>query len=72
LGQVTINGRPLYTFAEDSPGQVTGNGFKAQFGGHHFTWNVVRAIGTTLSGPGSLSGASTPNNTGGTAGRYRY
>jgi predicted lipoprotein with Yx(FWY)xxD motif len=43
--QVTLNGMPLYTFDEDSPSQITGDGFQDQFGGHHFTWHVVRAGG---------------------------
>ncbi|HEY2656927.1 MAG TPA: hypothetical protein VGI55_14130, partial [Solirubrobacteraceae bacterium] len=41
--QVTANGRPLYTFSEDSPGKANGNGFQDQFAGHNFTWNVVLA-----------------------------
>src|SRR5262245_36214526 len=31
--QVTFSGKPLYTFVQDSPGQVTGNGFTDNFGG---------------------------------------
>jgi predicted lipoprotein with Yx(FWY)xxD motif len=69
--QVTVNGKPLYTFSEDSPGKATGNGFTDDFGGHHFTWNVIRAGGTTASGSGSSSG-SAPSSTGGTSGRYGY
>jgi predicted lipoprotein with Yx(FWY)xxD motif len=70
--QVTVNGKPLYTFAEDSPGSATGNGFRDQFGGHHFTWNVVRPVRTTTSPAGSPSGASTPNTTSGDGGGYTY
>jgi predicted lipoprotein with Yx(FWY)xxD motif len=47
--QVTSNGKPLYTFSEDSPGKATGNGFMDDFGGHHFTWHVVSSSGTTGS-----------------------
>lgn len=43
--QVTIGGKPLYTFAEDAAGQVTGDGFKDAFGGRHFTWSAVLAGG---------------------------
>jgi len=66
--QVTDNGKPLYTFSEDSPGKATGDGFTDDFSGHHFTWNVVRAGGTTASGAGSGTGGSTPGSTGGSGG----
>jgi predicted lipoprotein with Yx(FWY)xxD motif len=70
--QVTANGKPLYTFSEDSPGKATGDGFTDDFSGHHFTWNAVRASGTTASGAGSGSGGSTPRSTGGSRGNYGY
>ena len=66
--QITDNRKPLYTFSEDSPGKATGDGFTDDFGGHHFTWNVVRAGGTTRRAAGSGSGAST----GGSSGGYGY
>lgn len=69
--QVTVNGRPLYTFVEDSPGHATGNGFRDEFDGHHFTWNVVRAGGTTMSGAGSSSAGATPGG-GSSGGAYGY
>ena len=47
--QVTGAGRPLYTFSQDSPGDVKGNGFADDFGGQHFTWRAVLADGTTAS-----------------------
>jgi predicted lipoprotein with Yx(FWY)xxD motif len=50
--QVTFAGLPLYTFADDSPGQVTGNGFSDSFGGTNFVWTVA-----------SVSGESTPSTT---------
>jgi predicted lipoprotein with Yx(FWY)xxD motif len=70
--QVAVNGRPLYTFVEDSPGNATGNGFHDEFGGHRFTWNVVHAGGTTTSVTASRSGASTPSTTTGSSGSYGY
>jgi predicted lipoprotein with Yx(FWY)xxD motif len=39
--QVTLDGKPLYRFAEDPPGDVTGDGFKDSFAGREFTWSVV-------------------------------
>jgi predicted lipoprotein with Yx(FWY)xxD motif len=70
--QVTDNGKPLYTFSEDSPGKAIGNGFTDDFGGHRFTWNVVHAGGTTTSGPGSVSSGSRRGSTGGSGGSYGY
>jgi predicted lipoprotein with Yx(FWY)xxD motif len=51
--QVTDNGKPLYTFSEDSPGKATGDGFTDDFSGHHFVWHVVSSSGDTSSGSGS-------------------
>ena len=39
--QVTLDGAPLYTFAEDSPGQVNGDRVQDSFGGTNFTWHVI-------------------------------
>jgi predicted lipoprotein with Yx(FWY)xxD motif len=39
--QVTLDGTPLYTFAEDPPGQVTGDGLQDSFDGKNFTWHVI-------------------------------
>ena len=49
--QVALNGKPLYTFSEDSPGKVQGNGFSDNFGGMHFTWKAVLAGGKPSSAP---------------------
>jgi predicted lipoprotein with Yx(FWY)xxD motif len=48
--QVALNGKPLYTFSEDAPGKVQGNGFSDNFGGMHFTWKAVLAGGKSSSG----------------------
>ena len=53
--QVTYEGKPLYTFAEDtSHGSVTGNGVQDTFGGRHFTWRVesVGAVSSTSTSTG--------------------
>jgi len=47
--QVTYQGKLLYTFYMDKPGQVAGNGFDDAFSGHQFTWHVVHASGATSS-----------------------
>ena len=39
--QVTVDGKRLYTFVEDEPGEVTGDGFSDEFDGQQFTWHVV-------------------------------
>src|SRR3954453_5950054 len=54
--QVTTNGQPLYTFSEDSPGKVAGDGFTDDFGGHHFKWHVVASGGKTQAGASSDGG----------------
>jgi predicted lipoprotein with Yx(FWY)xxD motif len=55
--QVTLNGMPLYTFVEDSPGQATGDGFTDSFGGTTFVWTAATAPGGSTG-----SGASTTAN----------
>jgi predicted lipoprotein with Yx(FWY)xxD motif len=51
--QVAVAGKPLYTFAEDTPGSVTGNGTKDAFGGKSFTWHAVKAGGAAAAAPAS-------------------
>lgn len=53
--QVTLDGRRLYSFVQDSPGEVTGDGFSDAFDGQTFTWHVVNADGSTGSQGGSTS-----------------
>jgi predicted lipoprotein with Yx(FWY)xxD motif len=47
--QVTHDGKRLYSFAEDKPGEVTGDGFADAFDGQRFTWHVVRVGGAADS-----------------------
>ena len=54
--QLVVNGKPLYTFAQDSPGQVTGNGAQDAFAGKQFTWHAVQSGGTTAAATPSSSG----------------
>ena len=56
--QVTYQGKLLYTFKLDSPGKVTGDGFKDAFGGQKFTWHVAHPVGTAASSGGPT--VSTP------------
>ena len=43
--QLTFNGLPLYTFAEEDAGQLEGDGFVDDFQGTHFEWEAARADG---------------------------
>jgi predicted lipoprotein with Yx(FWY)xxD motif len=71
--QVAVDGRPLYTFAEDQPGKVTGDGFSDDLGGRHFTWHAVRAGGATSSGgSGGASGSSQGSGGGSPGTGYGY
>ena len=54
--QVTHDGKRLYSFTEDEPGEVTGDGFADAFGGQQFTWHVVRVGGAPDSGDGGSTG----------------
>lgn len=53
--QVAVDGKLLYSFVEDEPGEVTGDGFEDAFDGQTLTWHVVHADGstgdTTTTGP---------------------
>jgi predicted lipoprotein with Yx(FWY)xxD motif len=62
--QVTANGKLLYTFSEDAPGKVEGDGFADDFEGRHFTWNAVLAGGKAAGTSGGASEASPRNDDG--------
>jgi predicted lipoprotein with Yx(FWY)xxD motif len=62
--QVALGNKPLYTFVEDAPGKIAGEGFKDDFGGTTFTWHVV------LAGGGKSSGGSSSSSSG--SGSYGY
>ena len=57
--QVTVNGKPVYTFVADKPGKVSGDNAHDQFGGMKFAWHVVATSGTPVLSGGS--GASSGN-----------
>ena len=56
--QLTYNGMPLYSFTQEGPGQVTGDGVMDAFGGRQFTWHVVSVGGSGGSPSGSGSTTS--------------
>jgi predicted lipoprotein with Yx(FWY)xxD motif len=49
--QLAAAGKPLYTFAQDTPGAVTGNGASDAFGGKSFMWHAVQGGGKTAAAP---------------------
>jgi predicted lipoprotein with Yx(FWY)xxD motif len=53
--QVTLDGKRLYSFVQDEPGEVTGDGFSDAFDGQQFTWHVVTAGGTSDADQGGAS-----------------
>lgn len=73
--QVTFGGKPLYTFVQDSPGQVTGNGFTDNFGGTSFTWTVAstgQVSSSASSANGATSTSSGSSSSGGSSAGYGY
>jgi predicted lipoprotein with Yx(FWY)xxD motif len=54
--QVTVDGKLVYTFSEDAPGKVVGDGFADDFDGRHFTWNAVLAGGKSAAATNSRDG----------------
>ena len=68
--QVTFEGRPLYTFAEDTKsGSVSGNGVSDSFGGKSFTWHVAS---TGKVSANSSSTSTTTSSTSSHGGGYGY
>jgi predicted lipoprotein with Yx(FWY)xxD motif len=47
--QLTFDGLPLYTFAEEDAGQLEGDGFVDDFQGTHFEWQAARTDGDSGS-----------------------
>jgi predicted lipoprotein with Yx(FWY)xxD motif len=43
--QLTYEGRPLYAFTEEGPGELTGDGFVDSFDGTRFSWSAATAAG---------------------------
>ena len=69
--QVTFMGAPLYSFTQESAGEVTGDGVKDSFAGQDFTWHVVTPSGASDSSSSSDSGNDSGYSSGGGSG-YSY
>ena len=54
--QLAVAGKPLYTFVQDSAGEISGNGAQDAFSGKQFTWHAVQSGGTVSSSPMPASG----------------
>ena len=57
VDQLTFDGKPLYSFTPEGPGQLTGNGVADAFGGTHFKW-MAAATGSAQASSGSGSSSS--------------
>jgi predicted lipoprotein with Yx(FWY)xxD motif len=56
--QLTFDGLPLYTFAEEGAGKLEGDGFVDDFQGTRFEWEAARtSAGSSSSGPSDDSPA---------------
>lgn len=55
--QLTFEGLPLYTFTEEDPGQLDGDGFVDDFQGTHFEWEAA-TTGGGGSGPSDADAQS--------------
>jgi predicted lipoprotein with Yx(FWY)xxD motif len=62
--QVTYKGMPLYSFTQEGPGEVTGDGFHDAFNGQQFTWHMV-SVGMGSGSGSSSSGNSAASSSGG-------
>ena len=58
--QLTFDGKPLYSFTQEGPGQLTGNGFTDDFGGTHFEWTAAATSSTQASSGSGASSAPSP------------
>ena len=58
--QLTHDGLPLYTFAEEGAGELKGDGFTDDFQGTQFVWAAARTDGSSTP-----SESSTPDDNGG-------
>jgi predicted lipoprotein with Yx(FWY)xxD motif len=57
--QLTFKGLPVYSFAEEGPGQLDGDGFVDDFQGTHFEWGAAT---TSASSAPSNSNAPSDNS----------
>jgi predicted lipoprotein with Yx(FWY)xxD motif len=51
--QLTLDGKPLYTFTEEGAGSLSGDGFVDDFNGTRFVWSAAGADGAAADSGGS-------------------
>jgi predicted lipoprotein with Yx(FWY)xxD motif len=56
--QATFDGQPVYRFAKDPAGKITGDGVTDRFGAKQFSWHAVGDAGGSASGSSGSSGGS--------------
>lgn len=54
--QLTFDGRPLYTFTQEGPGELDGNGVTDDFNGTHFEWTAATTGGAAAPSQSGSSG----------------
>jgi predicted lipoprotein with Yx(FWY)xxD motif len=59
--QLTYNGLPLYTFTEERPGQLDGDGFVDDFDGTHFEWAAATTDARSGSADSDAPSDGNPN-----------
>jgi predicted lipoprotein with Yx(FWY)xxD motif len=63
--QLTLGGKPLYSFTQEGAGKLTGNGFMDAFNGTQFTWSAATTGQTAAaSSSGSSSGGGSGYSSG--------
>jgi predicted lipoprotein with Yx(FWY)xxD motif len=55
--QLTLEGRPLYTFTQEGPAELDGDGFVDDFEGTHFEWKAA-----TTGGGSGPAGSDAPSD----------
>ena len=63
--QLTFEGLPLYSFTEEGPGQLDGDGFVDDFEGTHFEW-----VAATTGAASGSAGSNEPSGTSGDSSPY--
>ncbi len=58
--QLTLDERPLYTFTEEGPGQLDGDGFVDDFEGTHFEWEAAATDGGSGSAGSDVPSVGSP------------